>query len=272
MISTAIDTRFLHTSTIGTAAFWLAKGVAFSNLQVLEQSARIAVLCRHAEIKMPSHLSQSGKAAWLAHWLFNVLGFRGNVADYYNPANSYLNCVLDTQLGIPISLSVLYLEVAQRLGFVAYGVGLPAHFVVAVETDGSAQYFDPYHAGVPLTRQDCLERVFNIQPFQGEGRPEWFMPQENRQIFVRLLNNLKQIYLSKEDWHLSLRVILHLRALQPELWQHTRDVGLVAVRLEQPRLAIQSLATYLEKQPTAADASTVRFVLEKVATSYVQLN
>ncbi|HUN24368.1 MAG TPA: transglutaminase-like domain-containing protein [Anaerolineales bacterium] len=272
MISTAIDTHFLQIPAIGTAAFWLAKGVAFPNLLVPEQCARLDALCQLAERKMPSHLSASGKAAWLAHWLFNVLGFRGNMADYYNPANSYLNCVLDTQLGIPISLSVLYLDVAQRLGFVAYGVGLPAHFVVAVETEGSAQYFDPYHAGVPLTRQDCLERVFNIQPFQGDGRPEWFMPQDNSQIFVRMLNNLKQIYLSKEDWQLSLRVILHLRALQPELWQHTRDVGLVAVRLAQPRLAIQALSTYLEKQATAADASAVRFVLDKVAASYVQLN
>src|SRR6185295_3779128 len=120
-----------------------------------------------------------------SQFLFEEEGFRGNAEDYYDPRNSFLNDVLDRRLGIPITLSVLYIVVAARAGLEAAGVGLPGHFVVRAERRGRSRLLDPFHGGELLDHAGCQTLVARVRPADGPLDPRWLAPVTTRQIFVR---------------------------------------------------------------------------------------
>lgn len=198
------------------------------------------------------------RALALAEFLFEKLGFRGNRAEYTDPRNSYLNEVLTRRLGIPISLSVVYLHVGQALGLPVQGIGLPGHFIVAIQSPGQPTYLDPFNGGLMLTRDDCLRLVSQATGYQGSFNPRWLAPTPPRDIVARMLNNLRSFYTQMEDWPLAIRVLQRLRELQPDEPGHLRDLGMVYYKDGSLRRAAECLNEYLALAPNASDIDAVR--------------
>ncbi len=196
--------------------------------------------------------------------LFGEMGFRGNREAYYDPRNSYLNEVLDRKLGLPITLSVVYMEVARRLGLTVVGIGLPGHFIVSAERDGNSLLLDPFNGGEILGLEDC-ERL--VEDAYGDSVPfseALLAPVRKRQILTRMLTNLKRTYLMTGEVEAAWPVLEKLVCLNPESAVERRDRGLVAYRLNNFAQARRDLRDYLERRPDAPDRVAVQASLSAV--------
>ncbi|MDQ2711531.1 MAG: tetratricopeptide repeat protein [Acidobacteriota bacterium] len=190
--------------------------------------------------------------------LFDVLQFRGNEDNYYDPRNSCLNSVLMRRLGIPISLSLVYMEIARRLGRPVYGVGLPGHFIISYE-DAKARYWvDPFNAGRILSFADCCALAQQTANVDLRANPAVLAPVSKRQILVRLLSNLKAIYLRGEAFDKARQVLDLLIEAMPEYAEEYRHRGLVHLRQLNHRAAKADLETYLRLEPASPEREQVK--------------
>jgi regulator of sirC expression with transglutaminase-like and TPR domain len=196
--------------------------------------------------------------AALNAYLFEEEGFHGNEEDYYDPRNSFLNDVLDRRTGIPITLSAVYIEVAQRAGIAADGVGLPGHFIVKVRTGGGDVLVDPYHRGRCLSEEDCQERLDRI--YGGRLRVDAAMlaPCGRKSIVARMLRNLKAVYLKAGEQERALRILDLLLRVNPHSGEDVRDRGLLYAALDCYDLAARDLQAYAERFPGAPEAPELR--------------
>lgn len=184
----------------------------------------------------------------LTSFLYERQLFRGNADDYYDPRNSFLNEVLDRRRGIPITLSIVYMEIATRLGLAVRGIGLPGHFLLKLTEAGT--YVDPFSGQVDLGESDCIERVRAIH---GEGvtvDPAMLSPQSNRQILTRVLTNLRVIYRTNDDAPRARAALDRLVLLNPGAGQLYRDRAAVLTRLGEYRLALTDVEQVRHLQPT----------------------
>jgi regulator of sirC expression with transglutaminase-like and TPR domain len=192
-------------------------------------------------------------------------GLRGNPADYQDPRNSFLNEVLDRRLGIPITLSVVYLEVARRAGLRLEGVGFPGHFLVKYVCPSGAEVFlDPFHGGELLSAEECVAR----HRARTGGRPldpRYLRGVSSRQILGRMLGNLRRIWLERRDDFRLYGVLDRILLVAPGQLEALRDRGLVAARLGGTSAARRDLEAYLRQAPAAIDAKAVRAVLDGLA-------
>jgi regulator of sirC expression with transglutaminase-like and TPR domain len=206
------------------------------------------------------------------HVLFEVCKFRANEGDYHDPRNSFLNDVLTHRAGIPISLSVVYIEVARRLARPVCGVGLPGHFLVRYDDAGFAAFIDPYHGGQLLTAADCHELARSLTGADTTADPTALSPVSTRYILVRMLNNLKGIYVHRERWEKLLQVLnLLLHALPDNADEH-RTRGITHLHLHRYREARADLTRYLDLSPRAEDRETVSEELKKIHRLLASLN
>jgi len=196
--------------------------------------------------------------------LFGDVGFRGNVQDYYDPRNSYLNEVLDRRLGIPITLSAVYMEVARRIGLTVVGIGLPGHFIVEAQQGDSSLLLDPFAGGQALTLEDCERLVQHVYGDSLEFSEDLLAPVRKRQILMRMLNNLKRNYLTADDPLRAWPVVEKEVFLDPENAVDRRDRGLLAHRLNQFGLARSDLRFYLERRPDAPDRVAIQASLSAI--------
>jgi regulator of sirC expression with transglutaminase-like and TPR domain len=229
----------------------------------LDIGACLGQIDQLAELSEPVAWSAESPPLALARHLFQRLGFAGNQQAYHDPRNSFLNQVLERRLGIPITLSVLYLEVARRLGIDAQGVGLPGHFIVRASVVGDAGesdglYLDPFHGGLPLSEDDCRERVRAISDGKLPFDSAYLQPVDGRYILLRMLNNLKNAYASQRDLARALRVVERLLVLKPGDADELRNLGLLHAGLGHLRQAVTALERYLALRPDAPDAETIR--------------
>ena len=199
----------------------------------------------------------------LNQFFFADLGFAGNVNDYYNPDNSCLHLVLQTRRGIPISLAVLWLELAQGLGLSAEGVGFPGHFLVQVNLREGRVVVDPF-SGQSLGRAELRERIEEFHPqlpyTPGSDLPlsMYLRPAGPRQILARMLRNLQDIHRTQEDWGRLVPVQDRLVTLLPEAWTEYRDRGLALAELGDAERARADLTLYLDRADDASDRDMVR--------------
>ena len=192
---------------------------------------------------------------------FADLGFGGNVNDYYNPDNSYLHRVLHTRRGIPISLAVLWLELAQGVGLRAHGVAFPGHFLVKVLMPTGQVVMDPM-TGLSLSREALGER---LEPFRrGHGPLEdeaplglYLQAATERDILARMLRNLKEIHRARQDWSRLVAVQDRLIVLLPDAWSEWRDRGLAYAESGASLQALENLETYLAHAAGAEDAPAI---------------
>jgi regulator of sirC expression with transglutaminase-like and TPR domain len=189
--------------------------------------------------------------------LFEALQFRGNEEEYYDPRNSCLNSVLMRRLGIPITLSVVYIEIARRLNRLVYGVGLPGHFIVAYEDHEARYWIDPFHRGRILTFAECCALAKEAANVDIRLNPAVFAPVNNRQILVRMLSNLKAIYLRGEAFDKAREVLDLLIEAMPDYAEEYRHRGIVHLKQLNHRAAKQDFETYLRLQPHSPEREGV---------------
>ena len=186
--------------------------------------------------------------------LFDEEGFRGNVDDYYDPRNSFLNEVLDRRTGIPITLSTLYIEVGRRAGILVEGVGLPGHFVVRAE----GRLVDPFHGGAFLTEDDCQKRLDRIYGGRLKLDEKMLAPCDRKAILARTLRNLKAIYVKAEDHPRALAVVDLIIGLEPAALEERRDRALLHAALDCYALAAGELEDYLREAGNVPGAEQLR--------------
>jgi len=235
-------------------------------------------------IRLRSRIPQAGGAeetvVALNQFLYSDLGYWGNTEDYYDPRNSYLNEVIDRRTGIPITLSVLYMEIGRRIGLPFEGVSFPGHFLVRLPLRGGTLVLDPFSGGVPQPEAELRERLKRVIPREALGGvpvaelplDQFLEPASNRQILARLLRNLKGVYREKDQPERLLAVLNRMIVVAPESAVELRDRGFVYQRLECWRPALQDLSEYLQRAPEAADQEDVRAKLVDLTLRCARLN
>jgi regulator of sirC expression with transglutaminase-like and TPR domain len=199
------------------AALLFAREIAYPDLRLSPYLARIDGWVEAAAARCPRWDPAPLRATRLSQLLFDEFGLRGNQEDYYDPCNSYLNEVIDRRLGLPISLSVLFLEIAARIDLPAEGISLPGHFIVAVRGEHRRTFLDPFHGGVQLNMDELHELVHDVTGYVGSIRPEWLAPVAGEAILARMLHNLRGAYVEREDWNHARAAVEHLKTLQPRV-------------------------------------------------------
>jgi regulator of sirC expression with transglutaminase-like and TPR domain len=239
----------------------------YPELDVQQVLGDVDQLLARLKRRLPADAAPLARLRALNQFFFHDLNFGGNVNDYYDPDNSYLNAVLRTRRGIPISLAVLWMELAQGLDLQARGVGFPGHFMLKVALPKGQVVIDPF-TGRSLSREELSER---LEPYKrGNGLVGDFdvplglylQPASPREIIGRMLRNLKEVQQAQEDWQRAIAVQDRLVALLPEAWGEYRDRGLAHAEQGNDALAVRDLDTYLMH---AEDALDVDAIAERVA-------
>lgn len=270
--TTFVDELRRTAVNVPRAGLRFAREIAYPDLDVAYYMARLDELARRTDATLPAGASVAVRAEAIADYLFQEEGFRGNAAHYEDPRNSYLNEVLERRLGIPISLSVIFVAVARRLGLEAYGIALPGHFIAGVRAGVHDVWLDPFHGGQRLTLADCERLVRETVGYEGPLDPRWLLPAEPRPILARMLNNLRLTYLQQERWPEVIAVLERLRQVQPEAPGHVRDLGLAHYQQGDLYPAARYLEQYLKKEPDTAEAAAIRQNLTPAFSRWARLN
>lgn len=230
----------------------------YPRLEIEAYTERIEALARQVAVQV-SDLNPRRTVIALNHVLFGEACLRGNRDDYYDPRNSFLNDVLDRGLGIPITLSLVYMEVARRVGFPLAGVGMPGHFLLKYRSEsGEDALIDCFNRGDILSEQDCQRRLDEIYSGEMALRPEFLHPISRRQILTRMLNNLKTVYLSTRNFRKALPIADLMLVIYPRSPEDVKQRALLRYSLNLHKLAAEDLEEYLEMSPEASDAEEIR--------------
>ena len=239
----------------------------YPDLDIQQVLGDVDQLVARVKRRLPADAPALQRLRVLNQFFFHELGFGGNVNDYYDPDNSYLNAVLRTRRGIPISLAVLWMELAQGLGLQARGIAFPGHFMIKVTLPKGQVVIDPF-TGKSLSREELVER---LEPYKrGDGvigdfdvpLGLYLQPAAPREIIHRMLRNLKEVHAAQEDWQRTIAVQDRLIALAPESWGDYRDRGLAHAAQGHTAQAMSDLETYLRH---AEDALDLDVIAERVA-------
>jgi len=211
----------------------------------------------------------------LNHFVFEELGFAGNHGDYYDPANSLLHEVLTRRKGIPITLSLVYIDVGRRAGLEVAGVGLPGHFIVRAQVTmaegAETALVDPFNGKV-IDEEECQQRLDEMYGGQVLLTQEMFRPARPREILVRLLRNLKAIYAQAQLYRCTLAIIDRILLFAPDAHDEHRDRGTLLAQLGHYAAGIGEIESYLQHAPQAPDAERVREQLKKMRLQMAMLN
>jgi len=218
--------------------------------------------------KLPVNMDVSAVIAAI----FGQEHFHGNTQDYYNSSNSFLNEVLERHTGIPIALSLLYMEVGRRVGVWFDGIGLPFHFVVGCRFQQKRIYIDPFESGRVLSEQECRRRVRQVIGKKDKIPTQWFEPVSRKYLLIRMLNNLKHIYLHSEDYARALRICDCILVLAPRSPQERRDRGVIYLQLKRYGRALSDLAAYLQLAPLAEDHDEIQRQVKMIRQILAMMN
>jgi regulator of sirC expression with transglutaminase-like and TPR domain len=227
----------------------------------------------HLSLRIAADMSPLHRLRLLNHFLFEELGFCGNVEGYDEADNCYLNRVLERRTGIPISLAVVYAAVGRAIGLKLAGVSFPSHFLVKLPLSEGALLIDVFAGGVVLSESELRRRLHAV--FDGDPpRPleAYLHAASEREVLTRWLHNLKRIHAKAADWEQMLKVADRLVILRPDSCEELRDRALAYEQLECPRAAAGDLAQYLARRPDAVDAGEVRKRLSDLQRSARRLN
>jgi len=241
------------------AALSLAQD-AYPDLDLQAVLAEIDELTLRVKRRIPDDADIQQRVVILNRYFFRELGFAANVNDYYDPDNSHLNVVLKRRRGIPISLAVLYLEMASQIDIPVRGVAFPGHFLLRVTLPEGDAMIDPT-TGHPLTEAEMVEMLEPYVAKAGESVSRalrmLLQPATRREIIARMLRNLKATYLQTERWQRLLAVQQRLVIVLPDSIEEVRDRGFAYARLDYLRPALEDLERYLGDRPDADDATVV---------------
>jgi regulator of sirC expression with transglutaminase-like and TPR domain len=258
---------------LGEAALLIAK-VFYPDLDVQRYLGRIDELARGLRARVAEDAGASDLIVGLNRFLFEEQGFAPNLENYYDPRNSFLNEVLERRVGIPISLSVLYMEVGCRAGLPLQGVSFPGHFLVKCPVEAGMIILDPYCGGISLSLHDLQQRLREVRGGEVSRAivAGMLVAANKKEILARMLRNLKAIYLEQQDNARALSIIDWIVALRPGEAAEVRDRGLAYLRLECFRAALVDLERYLELAPAADDVNEIRGCVLDLRRSTARLN
>lgn len=206
----------------------------------------------------------------LGHHLFDELGFAGDTDNYYSLENNLLNRVLDRRKGIPVTLSLIYLELGKRLGIRCHGVGLPGHFLVGL--DELDLYLDPFNNGQLVSAADCRKLVREIKGPHWGWREEYLSPYNNKDILYRILNNLKSMLLRAGDYHRAVEFLKKMALVSPASPHLNRDLSWCFANMHQHQLALRHLENYLQSIWPSQETSEMEHQIKSLWSAFTQLS
>lgn len=216
--------------------------------------------------------SPEGTVRTINSVLFDLLGFRGNTENYNDPRNSFFNDVLERRVGIPITLSAVYLEVARRLEIPIVGVGMPGHFLVKYADRAHEFFLDPFNRGEILSREDCAKKLADIYGDSQELSDRMLAAVTPRQILLRMLNNLKGIYLKAHTYDKGLAMVDMMLLVEPEDFDQYRDRGVLHVQLRRFDAAVRDFERYIKGAPSSKDRPQVEEHLKELRRLRAMMN
>ncbi len=247
--------RPLEEVRLDEAALLLAR-TEYPSLDLSAQLARLDALAARAECN--PGLDPHANIANLNRLLFEEENFAGNDDEYDDPRNSYLNDVLDRKMGIPITLSLVYQEVARRCGLPIVGVGFPGHFLAKYLTPAGEILLDPYHRGIVVSLEECEEKLKTQFGEEAEFRPSYLAATSTKQTLSRMLNNLKGAFFRRKDFGRVLTMIEMAVAIDPASRQEIHDRAMIYFLLRRYAKAMADLRAYISISP--ADDPQIRDV------------
>jgi regulator of sirC expression with transglutaminase-like and TPR domain len=256
---------------LGRAALTMA-AADYPDLDIDGYLARIDQLAADAQARLGSEADVYRTIAVLNNVLFREHGFRGNRENYFDPRNSFLNEVLDRRTGIPISLSVLYMEVAQKIALPLQGVGFPGHFLVKYTGVNEEIVIDPFNQGEIQSRKNLQTMLNRLYGGKVNFDPDFLAAVTNKQILRRMLNNLELIYLRQNELTKGLSIVERLLVLDPGSAEDIRDRGIIYLRLECFKQALEDLQRYLSLAPQAEDAAAIHEQITALTRQVAQIH
>jgi regulator of sirC expression with transglutaminase-like and TPR domain len=205
--------------------------------------------------------------------LFEEEHFQGNRSDYFNPDNSFFNRVLEEHKGIPITLSLLYIEVGKRVGIQLAGVALPYQFMVSCQlSTGDVIYIDPFEQGLQLSMEECKQRIHRMSHGRLQINRHWFEAVSHKHFLLRMLNNLKHIYLEQDNYDCALFICDLILLLVPRYAHEWRDRGTLHLQLKHYARAKHDLMRYLELAPRAEDRDEILEHIQAIREMIAKMN
>jgi regulator of sirC expression with transglutaminase-like and TPR domain len=238
-----------------------ALAVAREEYPELDEGKYLRVLDRMADgvqSGLPAGATVERRVGRINTYLFHELGFAGNHADYYDPRNSFLNDVLDRRLGIPLTLSIVYMEVGRRCGLQVDGVGFPGHFLCKVRLQGGELVVDPFRRGQLLGVEDLKKLLASAVGEKVKFDSRLLQPAKAREILVRMLQNLRGLYQQRDDIPRALSAVDRILLLAPEDARALRDRAQLYEKLGGSAAAAADLEKVLQLEPGAPDAEALR--------------
>jgi regulator of sirC expression with transglutaminase-like and TPR domain len=259
--------------SLAEAALLIA-GHGNPGLNVAAYLNRIDELAYMLRLRIAEDEDLQGRIAVLNHFLFGELGFGPNADDYYDPRNSFLDEVLERRVGIPITLSVIYLELGRRVGLPLQGVSFPGHFLVKCAVADGTVVIDPYSGGISLGLKDLQTRLRDVRGGEVSRAivAELLVSASNKDILVRLLRNLKAIYLRERKLDKALPIVDWIVEITPDQAPELRDRGMIYQELECPRAALADFEAYLQRAVEGDDVADIRRRIVDLRREAAKLN
>ncbi|HSX61770.1 MAG TPA: tetratricopeptide repeat protein [Tahibacter sp.] len=248
-----------HEISLLSAALLVAKD-EYPSLSCTSYELRVDEYASRLTAELPTQASDALRLSRLNRFLFEDLGFAGDEHDYFNPRNSYLNEVLDRRLGNPISLAIVQITLAQRLGLPLEGVSFPGHFLVRMPLDDGIVVLDPFHRGRTLDLPELRRRArseLSARDIDDQRLAHLLEPASHRAILTRMLRNLRLGYIESEAWDKALRCTDRIVMLDPFDVAESRERGRLYLKLGHHRAACEDFRRYLALMPQADDADAV---------------
>lgn len=248
---------------LAAAALYIAQE-EYPALDVAEYLNALDTMALEVEERLPADPYPLKVLQTLNRYLYEDLGFTGNSQHYYDPRNSFLNDVLDRRLGLPITLSLVYMEIARRINFPMVGINFPGHFLIRPHRDDMNIFVDPFYQGEILFEQDCCDLITQVFGHPMDLRPEFFSVVSPQQFLVRLLNNLKQIYLNDNQLEKCLSTSEQILLVDPQCYSELRDRGILYYHVGRWSEARQDLQDFLAQNPSPEHISLVHKLLNQM--------
>jgi regulator of sirC expression with transglutaminase-like and TPR domain len=233
---------------------------------------KIAAMAREAEPIVHAGSDPIERVQLLSHFLFELKGFEGNTENFSDPRNSFLNEVIDRRLGIPITLSVVYLEVGRRLGLNLYGVSFPTHFLVKAVDDRGELIIDPFVGGKILTIAEIRARLTQIYGQPVDIHPDLLKAAGSRHILARMLRNLKNIYIAASDWSRALAALDRILMLDPRSLEELAERATLYERLECFKAALDDFQSFLSQAPEHPASDSAREAVLRLVRQVALIN
>ncbi len=244
----------------------------YPSLDIDEYLDKLATLAREAEPIVRAGEDTVERVQLLSHFLFELKGFEGNAENYNDPRNSFLNDVINRRLGIPITLSVVYLEVGRRLGINLYGVSFPNHFLVKAVDERGELIIDPFVGGKILALDEIRARLTQIFGQPVELNPAMLKARGARHILARILTNLKIIYMGASDWTRALAALDRIIMLEPRALDELVERGSLFERLECFKPALDDYQSFLSQAPEHPAAEAAREAVMRLIRQVALIN